>query len=72
MTGWTVETAMVHIEAILEEMDKRYQQRFEAQEEALVTAKDNARDGQARLLALAAIVAGVIGSLVYVWNPLRH
>ncbi len=69
---WTVEAAMVHIESLLEEMDKRYQQRFDAQEVALEVAKNNSRDAQARMLAVAAITAGMIGSLVYIWNPLHH
>ena len=70
--GWTVETALHHIEELLEEMDKRYEQRWEAQQAAVETARITARDAQARVLAIVAVIAAIFGSLVYFWNPLHR
>ena len=42
--GWTIKTLKEHMESILREHDRRFEQRFQAQESALkaaLAAKDN-------------------------------
>lgn len=39
VSGWTVDTLRVHILALMEAADKRYEQRFEAQEQATLYAR---------------------------------
>ncbi len=41
-SGWTTETVLEHVIQVLNERDKRYQQRFDAQEKALGAALLNA------------------------------
>jgi len=36
--GWTLDTLRLHIERVLEERDIQYQQRFDAQEKAVIAA----------------------------------
>jgi len=36
--GWTVETALAHLETLIEEKDRRYEQRFLAQQDAMKQA----------------------------------
>jgi len=38
VSGWTVDTLKDHVETVLAELDRRYQQRYEAQQEGVAAA----------------------------------
>lgn len=43
-SGWTVDTALAHLRAVADERDRRYEQRFEAQTEAVSAALTSAKE----------------------------
>jgi hypothetical protein len=51
--GWTLDTLMVHIAALLTEADLRYQQRYDAQQKALEAALLAAKEAVQAALAAA-------------------
>ena len=59
---WTVRTLKEHVEVVLKEHDRRFEQRFQAQEQALKSAL-NAKESDAsgNLSKLAITVAAVSG-----------
>jgi hypothetical protein len=56
--GWTFETLLAHLHAVLREMDLRYQQRFDSQQRALEDAR--VTDAKAVQAALSASEKAVI------------
>jgi len=64
--GWTIATVLRHIESLLMEMDRRYQERFDSQEEALKIAVQGKTERQATILGIAAILASsAVAYIVY-------
>jgi tetrahydromethanopterin S-methyltransferase subunit G len=49
INGWTVHTLKVHLVAVMDERDKRYAQRFEAQESASKYAQEKANEFRGQL-----------------------
>lgn len=46
--GWTIETLRAHLEALARETDHRYEDRFQAQEKAVVAALASAKEAVAK------------------------
>lgn len=67
MSEWTVDTLREYIESTLAESDRRYEQRFIAQEKAILTALasaekaiDQRREGVSAATAATIAAAGVL------------
>ena len=58
--GWTLGTMYHHFTAILNEKEKRYTQRFEAQEKALAEAKSNKSIIWAYLVGAVGFVIAIV------------
>jgi len=58
--GWTLETMFYHFTAVLNEKEKRYTQRFEAQQQALLEAKSNKSVIWAYLVGVVGLAIAII------------
>ena len=64
---WTVEALLEHVTRMLEERDRRYQQRFDAQEKALAEAEQASVEQRSQasiILTLAVASAGLLTAIV--------
>lgn len=48
VSGWTVDTLRQHVQDMMREADRRYEQRFEAQEKAVEAALANAKEANGK------------------------
>ena len=67
--GWTIQTLYVHFTALLNEKEKRYAQRFEAQEKALIEAKSNKATIWAYLIGAVGLVIALIEIFMRIGKP---
>jgi hypothetical protein len=59
-SGWTVDTLSAHFQSLLNQYDRRYTERFDAQEKAVLAALASAEKAVAAALASAERASGVL------------
>jgi hypothetical protein len=65
---WTVDTVKEHVVAIMDERDKRYEQRFEAQQKAVDTALEVVSQTRSDSFSRTLAICGGVGVILEIIN----
>lgn len=63
VSGWTVDTLHTHLSRLLEERDRRYQERFEASEKAVTAAFEASKEAAHKVETSAEARFGLLNEL---------